>query len=270
MDKLKHNLNTLGLSEEEISIYITALEQGSTTVLELARITKIPRTTVYLLIDSLTEKGLLQLTADGKKKLYVPASPEELINMATKKRDQLEKSISSLGQELPQLQALYNMSHQKPKIRYYEGIEEVKKIYEDSLSAEKIYFQHMSEKGKELMGEYGETYWALLMQKMIHTKQIIAENDKNRAYIQNESTQRNQMICIPEKYSTNIDYIIYGDNVAFITYKDRVPVGVVISDPEIVHFEKIRFMMVWEKFSGSTIDSGRSALGGLPEMTIKD
>lgn len=248
MDTLKHNLNTLGLSEEEISVYISALSSGSITVLELARITKIPRTTVYLLIDSLTEKGLLHLTADCKKKFYVPASPSELIIMATKKREQLEKSIASLDRELPQLQALYNVSHQKPKIRYYEGVEEVKKIYEDSLSAEKIYFQHMSEKGRGLMGEYGEKYWARLMQKMIHTKQIIAENDKNRAYIQNEPTQRNQIICIPAKYSTTIDYIIYADTVAFITYKESIPVGVVISDPEIVHFEKVRFMMVWEKW----------------------
>jgi len=248
MDKLKQDLQTLGLSKEEVVVYITALEQGSTTVLELARSTKIPRTTVYLLIDSLTEKGLLALTAQGKKKLYVPASPEDLVTLAKTKYTQLERTIDSLCDELPQLQALFNMSHQKPKIRYYEGVEEVKKIYEDTLASEKIYFHHTFEKGREIMGDYGEDYWSKMMQKMIHTKQILSDTEKNKLYVQNESTQRNQMICIPSKFNTNTDYLLFGDNIAFITYKDRVPVGVVISDTEIARFEKIRFMMVWEKF----------------------
>src|SRR3990167_10558989 len=120
MDNFKNNLKILGLAGEEITIYLTALEQGNTTVLELARITKIPRTTVYLIIDSLVEKSLLQLTADGKRKLYIPASPAEILGLAKRKNDQLNKTINSLSEELPQLQALYNISHKKPKIRYYE------------------------------------------------------------------------------------------------------------------------------------------------------
>jgi len=246
MDTLKQNLQTLGLSEEEITIYIAALEQGSTTVLELARTTKIPRTTVYLLIDSLTEKGLLSLTAQGKKKLYIPASPEDLISMAEAKHAQLAQTIGSLTDELPQLQALFNMSHQKPKIRYYEGIEEVKKIYEDTLSAEKIYVQCMSQQAIPLMNGYIEEYMIRMIRRMIHTKEIVSDSEADKKYQQEYTTSRNQIICIPAKFITNTDYFIFGDNVAFITYKDSVPVGVVISDPEIARFEKIRFMMVWE------------------------
>jgi len=248
MDKLKQDLQTFGLSEEEVVVYITALEQGSTTVLELARSTKIPRTTVYLLIDSLTEKGLLTLTAQGKKKLYVPASPEDLITLAKAKHAQLEHTIGSLSEELPQLQALFNMSHQKPKIRYYEGVEEVKRVYEDTLLSEKILVHCMSQDAKMIMGEYLEKYFIRVARKMIHTKELVSDSEEDKKYQQEYSTSRNQIICIPSKYQTNTDYMIYKDCVAFITYKDQVPVGVVISDTEITRFEKIRFMMVWERF----------------------
>jgi len=249
MDTLKNNLQTLGITEEEIVVYITALEQGSTTILELARSTKIPRTTVYLLIDSLTEKGLLSLTAQGKKKLYVPASPEDLIEMAESKKQALAHTVDLLKSELPQLQALYNLSHQKPKIRYYEGVAEVKKIYEDTLFAEKIYVHRMSKDAILVMGEYLKKYFVRVIRKMIHTKEMVNSSLEDKKYQEEYSTSRNQIICLPEKYQTNTDYLIYGDTVAFITYKDRVPVGVVISDPEIARFEKIRFLIVWEKFA---------------------
>lgn len=248
MDSLKKNLKTLGLTEEEINIYITALEQGSITVLELARRTKIPRTTVYLLIDSLTEKGLISLTAQGKKKLYVPASPEYLVKMARTKHEELEKTVGSLTDELPQLQALFNLSHQKPKIRYYEGVEEVKKIYEDTLTAEKIYVHCMSQSAILTMGEYLEKYFVRVIRRMIHTKEMVSDTPEDRKYQHEYSTSRNKIICLPKKYQTNTDYLIFGDTVAFVTYKNSVPVGVVISDPEIAHFERVRFEIIWEKF----------------------
>ena len=68
MDTLHNNLITLGLSDEEIQVYLAALEHGSISVLEIAKATNIPRTTVYLLIDSLVKHGLLKLMVKGKKR----------------------------------------------------------------------------------------------------------------------------------------------------------------------------------------------------------
>ena len=59
MEFLKNNLLQLGLTEEESIIYIDSIETQATTVLEYAQNTGIPRTTVYLLVESLIKKGLL-------------------------------------------------------------------------------------------------------------------------------------------------------------------------------------------------------------------
>ncbi|PIQ73797.1 hypothetical protein COV58_00570 [Candidatus Roizmanbacteria bacterium CG11_big_fil_rev_8_21_14_0_20_36_8] len=244
----EENLKALGLADEEINIYLTALEEGSVTILQIARMTKIPRSTVYLYVDSLIKKRLLKGTVMGKKKLYIPASPKELVKLAEEKKKLLDETVSSLQENLSQLQTVYDISHKKPKIRYYEGVEEVKKIYEDSLSVEKIYVHCMSQKAIPLMKGYIEEYMVRMIRRMIHTKEIVSDSTEDKKYQEEYSTSRNQIICIPSKFITNTDYFIYGDNVAFITYKDSIPVGVVISDPEIVHFEKIRFMMIWEKF----------------------
>ena len=54
---------------------------GSTTVLKIARETGIKRSTVYLAIDSLKQKGLINIEVKGFKKFIVAQDPEVLQNM---------------------------------------------------------------------------------------------------------------------------------------------------------------------------------------------
>ena len=249
MDTLHNNLITLGLSDEEIQVYLAALEQGSVSVLELAKTTKIPRTTVYLLIDSLVENGLLNLTVKGKKKRYMPAKPREILILGKNKQQRLAQSLQELEQEIPQLDAMYRTQHSIPQIQYYQGTDEVKKIYEEALEADKISMHCMSPSAMEIMGDYLKTYFVRIIRRMIHSQEILSDSAADKIYQQEYSTSRNQMVCIPAKLGTNTDYMIYGNKVAFITYKEGQPVGVVICDKEIAHFEKIRFQILWEKFS---------------------
>jgi len=253
MDLLQNNLQILGFSREEIQVYIGVLEQGNTTVLQLAKATHIPRTTVYLLVDSLTQKGLLKLRIARKKKYYVAVEPHEILILGKSKQERLAQSLHQLEQEIPQLNALYRAGHTIPQIQHYQGIDEVKKIYEKTLTAEKMYVHCMSQKAMEIMGPYLKKYFIRVVQRMIHTKEIVSDNSSDKLYQQEHATSRNQIICIPSKFATNTDYIIYGDNVVFITYREGQPVGVVIHDKEIAHFEKIRFGIVWKQFSNNKL-----------------
>ncbi len=249
MDTLHNNLIALGLSDEEIQVYLAALEKGSISVLELAKTTKIPRTTVYLLIDSLVENGLLNLTVKGKKKRYMPAPPREILILGKNKQQRLAQSLQELEQEIPQLDAMYQTQHAIPKIQYYQGIDEIKKIYEETLEVDKIYAHCMSQSAMEIMGDYLKTYFVRIIRRMMHSQEIVSDSAADKLYQQEYSTSRNQIVCIPAKLRTNTDYMIYGNKVAFISYREGQPIGVVIYDKEIAHFEKIRFQMVWEKFS---------------------
>src|SRR3990167_7373675 len=89
MDEIKNHLEKLGLSQDGVLIYLKVLELGSTTILTIARKTRIPRTTVYLLIDELVSKGLIKITIKGKKKYYIPTSPKELLELAKLKKKKI-------------------------------------------------------------------------------------------------------------------------------------------------------------------------------------
>ncbi|QQS44682.1 hypothetical protein IPM65_03750 [Candidatus Roizmanbacteria bacterium] len=249
MDNLKQNLINLGLSEEEITIYLSTLEHGSATPLELARNTGIPRTTVYLLIDSLVDKKLLSLSSDMKKKQYIPTSPEGLIHLAQIKKEQMQETLHSLRTELPQLHALYRLYHTQPKIAYYQGTDEIIKLFKEAVKHEKIYLYVLSQEFASFFGTPMNTFRDEVRKGMLYTKEILSETVENLQYQKDKSSIRNQVILLPKSDVINIDSLLFGDKVIFLTYKNGQPHATVINDKDIQSFEAIKFNVIWHSLS---------------------
>lgn len=65
--KLLETLKDIGLDESEAQVYLTSLSLGPTTVLRIARGGETKRTTVYGIIESLKNKGLMKVELKGLK-----------------------------------------------------------------------------------------------------------------------------------------------------------------------------------------------------------
>ena len=68
----------IGLSEKEAEVYLSLLEGDSYSILVLSKKTKINRTTIYSVIKSLSEKGLVSETTINTKTNYHAESPDRL------------------------------------------------------------------------------------------------------------------------------------------------------------------------------------------------
>jgi len=67
MELLEKYLKSIELSDKEIKVYVSALELGESTVIDISKKSRVNRTTIYPVIDSLQEKGLVSLAQKGKK-----------------------------------------------------------------------------------------------------------------------------------------------------------------------------------------------------------
>lgn len=113
----------LGLTKNEAVIYVNALSLGQTTILKLARAAEMKRTSVYSIIDSLQQKGLISIEQRGFKQWFVAEPPEKLETILEARRNKL-KTV------LPEFSALYHVKGGESTIHYYEGLESVKSVYE--------------------------------------------------------------------------------------------------------------------------------------------
>lgn len=155
---MREILEELGLNKREISIYLNLLKEKISTPTKIAKQTNINRTTVYLDLDNLIQKGLVSSFTKNSKKHFQAVNPNKILEILEEKKEKV-KSI------LPQLKGLYSPSSIL-NVELFEGKEGVKKVYEDILSFKqdflvlgatgksfdilKYYYPHILKKAKDL------------------------------------------------------------------------------------------------------------------------
>jgi HTH-type transcriptional regulator, sugar sensing transcriptional regulator len=120
-------LDRLGIEEKQAKVYLACLELGSATIQELAEKSGIKRTSIYNFLEEIKNKGLVSEIKKGNKNLLIAEDPNNL-----KKR--LENNLKKIEEVLPDLMGIFNLPGSKPKMRYYEGMDGIRKVYEDTYS----------------------------------------------------------------------------------------------------------------------------------------
>lgn len=122
-------LQSLGFLESEIKTYLAALENGPGTVLDFTKKTHFSRQATYVVIDSLTKRGLMSSVLRGKKKYFVAEDPEKLLAYAERREIDIREKVGNLKRALPELKL--KASGDRPIVRLYEGKESVLAVLND-------------------------------------------------------------------------------------------------------------------------------------------
>src|SRR3989344_2602400 len=125
-------LTKIGLSKDEVEIYLSLLELGAQSASSLASNTKVKRTYTYRIARGLADKGLITEAKRGKATVFEPNSPDHLANLAEAKKLEAQQAQSSLEGILGSLKGKYSLIDEKPMVTTFEGIAGLKKVYLDT------------------------------------------------------------------------------------------------------------------------------------------
>ena len=89
-------LEDLGLTNAEAKIYLALLQEGQSKTGKIIDVTKMQSSTVYHVLGSLIEKGLVSYILIGKIKYYQAESPESFLFFLDEKKRKLEESLPRL------------------------------------------------------------------------------------------------------------------------------------------------------------------------------
>lgn len=67
---IEKTLKELGFSEKEILIYLALVKEKNASVLKISKNTKLPRSTVYDLLEKLIQKGLVSKSFRANEKSF--------------------------------------------------------------------------------------------------------------------------------------------------------------------------------------------------------
>lgn len=100
-NELIEQLKALDLSEPEARLYIAGLKAGPSLLAPLAREARIPRSTVYNILEEMARKHIFVINQEGKRTLYVASPPFELLKQLYDKEHILKKLVPYLESFIP-------------------------------------------------------------------------------------------------------------------------------------------------------------------------
>jgi sugar-specific transcriptional regulator TrmB len=251
MDELMNELKHLGLAEKEASVYLASLELGPAAVQDISHKSKINRATTYVMIESLSARGLMSTFVRGKKRFYAPENPERLMSILRIQQKELEEKEKEFEKTLPMLFALYNAEGAKPQIRYLEGPEGLKTVRQTFERMEGEFVQIISHDdalaSKEL-NEGRETHIQNLRNERSPHRVLAVMDNPNPTVVAEMGV--GEWRIIPSKdFCIHGDITVRGNHVFLFSYRTSV-LAVIIVSKEIADAVRALFNLAWKGAEG--------------------
>lgn len=244
---IEKELQKLCLSDKEVKVYLASLELGPSPVQTIARKAGVNRATTYVMIEALIKKGLMSSFEKGKKRFFTAESPVNLISLLQKQESEIKAKQKSLEELMPELNALFASAEEKPRVKFFEGLEGIKAIQNDILAAK---FNSLDE-----IVSLDECYRILPPEKKEHRQKIVEKtknisvrviytSSKGPILPKKENSRERRFIPL-DKFLFDTEIYIYGPKVAIISCKGKI-MGVIIENKDIAKALKVVFNLAWE------------------------
>ncbi len=246
---LIQQLKQVGLSDKQAKVYLAALELGEASALQISRHSGVNRVTCYQALDRLAAEGLVrEVKVEGKSR-FVAEMPKKLLENLLDRKINTERQILALEKVLPELESLYNYSEVKPKIRFYEGVEGLKQIYQDTLEEKKeiLAFTAYHRVDASLKRWLDKYYIPQRVKRNIFAKVIAPSSEFARKFKRLDSRQNRHTLLVPaDKFPFSIEVNIYGNKVAIISFVKKEMMGVIIESKEVAATFRLIFQLAWQ------------------------
>lgn len=239
---LIEKLQESGLNEKEAKVYVAVLELGEATIAKITKKSGIKRSTVYDTLENLKKSGLISQTNKGKRPIFLAENPEKLVSSLEEKKRNLEKT-------LPELLSIMNLLDKKPRIRYFEGLAGVKKVFEDTLRFPDQEILTWFPYPYINLGEdfFWKHYNPEKSKKKIWVRAIVPDTEKNRKFSQDlkEKAATQTRFVAGEAFSKfDLEIKIYGKTkLGIISYQEDL--GIIIESEKIFNGLKAIFEGMW-------------------------
>jgi predicted transcriptional regulator len=233
---IKKHLEYLGLTDKEAEVYMLLLRSGSLSPADISRKITLKSSTVYFVLNSLNEKGLVRevKTKTSKRPTYQAENPDVLRRFVDNRKKEAERNAQASETIIAELATLQKNRGEKPVIRFYEGRNGVTQSLKEYLSA----------KGFSEKMDYG-IYSYDLMEKIFSPADIahiekhrVDNNIKFRALYTGQGEvsvelQNQEVIKMDqEQFPVKCDIGVFEDEIRFHILSDA-PHGIVIKNPHI-------------------------------------
>jgi sugar-specific transcriptional regulator TrmB len=249
---VNETLQKLGLNDKEVAIYTTVLQQGKITPANVAKLTKINRTTVYSVSKDLIKKGFVSEDLAGPASYLVARPPQDLKFVIDKEEQELNQKRRLVNKAIDELQLLTkNVKYSIPKIVFIseEGLGDYlykqTPIWDESIQKTKsIWWGFQDKTFVRHYEQWIDWYWETGGSKNMELQLI--SNESAEALKKKKFPRRHIKFWNKSQDFTATTWIL-GDYVVMIVTAERPHYLVEIHDAVLAHNMRELFKGLWEQ-----------------------
>ncbi|MEK6901127.1 MAG: helix-turn-helix domain-containing protein, partial [Nanoarchaeota archaeon] len=156
---VKAALESIGISGNEVKVYLALLDLGSALAGEITKRSGVNRTNVYDALDRLTDRGLVSYVIKANRKYFEATTPDRLIKYMEEKEQEIKNKKDLITSILPELENKRKLSREPQEATIYKGRQGLKSVAEDVLNTRKPLFVFGAEgKFVQLFTHYAEQW----------------------------------------------------------------------------------------------------------------
>lgn len=234
-------LHAFGFDDTEAKVYLAGLELGSASVLELARRTRLARTTLYPVLENLCRRGIFRHGKQKRRAVYLAESPVMLEKTFAARSKQLHEAV-------PKLEAMRGTIHEGAGVLLYEGSDGFRQLWRKIFKSGVKEYCIMTS-GTGLLDFVREPYLvshiiAERVRRGIKSRQLIEDSLAARKIVARDSAELRESRFLPKNIALPASVIVFGTEVAFITTRHENTM-ILIASGEVAVTHRTLFDLLW-------------------------
>lgn len=234
-------LNEIGLTDNEIRVYLELLKHGEALASELSEKTGVNRTLTYQILNNLMGRGLIGYLIKNNIKYFVAANPNKLIDFLKEKEMNIQKII-------PEMLKMAKPRDKKYSVELYDGKEGLKTIINDIVrSKPKEWLDFSAGMAPIVLPDYFMENWERQRVKAgIKARFLLNNTEEGRKRaLELKKLRLSEVKLLPEDIKAPSHIYIYGDKVAITLWSKELQFGILIESKELHERFKEFFEWFW-------------------------
>jgi sugar-specific transcriptional regulator TrmB len=243
-------LKQLHIPEPAQRLFVHLLEFGPSSARQIADYFDIPRPTVYDHARLLIAQGLVLEYEQDNKKFFRIEDIEKIPQLLDSRIETLQQAKVEMVQNLPALLSQVQYGSE-PKIKFYSGVDGVKKVLTDMLwhEGEATFTMWPISEMIEVLGvEYFEQLNRRRIRRGISIRALWPHDKKvplkQYPFLGIGSGHLRETRIAPKTLSWDMGYWAYADKVAFISSKKEM-FGFVVQSRDFYSMMQTQFELIW-------------------------
>ena len=239
-------LKVVGLDPKESKVYEEILRNSKITIATLLKKVDIKRGDLYNVLKRLEDQKFIYSDPESKKLTYSASDPE-VIERAIKIN---EKNLEEARNNLSVLFSLHNLSVGKPGIRFAEGIEGIKEIFNETLKAKTEIVGYADVDGwLTHLEKYVKWYGKERLRKNIKERIILPDTEQARKFMSTYDKKVTEVKFVPHnKFKFSLEMNVFDNKVIYVTLHEPF-IAVLIEDKAIADTQRAIFELGWSQTS---------------------